>query len=211
MQGLAGRIEDMSSPSTQRTRADSARRAPLSREQVIAAAVALVDCDGLDGLSMRRLASEVGVEAMSLYHHVRDKADVLDAVVGAVLDQMVLPTSGTGADRALQVVREFRRVVRAHPNVHTLVVERAFRSPSVVAPSICLLDALADCGLSDDERIAAFWMLLSFVSGSLSCELAEMPDVSLEGSGLPEGLFGRDLDAQFERGLQTILAALGPE
>lgn len=177
----------------------------------MAAAVALVDRDGLDGLSMRRLAGELGVEAMSLYHHVRDKADVLDAVVGAVLDEMVLPASGTGRERALRVARELRRVVRAHPHVHTLVVERAFRSPSVVAPSACLLDALADCGLSDDERIAAFWMLLSYVSGSLSCELAEMPDVSLEGSGLPEGLFGRDLDEQFEGGLATILAALGGE
>ncbi len=200
----------MSSTGTRRSRAETTGRAPLSRERVVAAALVLVDRDGLDGLSMRRLAGEVDVEAMSLYHHVRDKADVLDALVGAVLDQIELPTSGDGRERALQICRELRRVVRAHPHVHTLVVERAFRSPSVLAPAVCLLDALAECGLEEDERIAAFWTLLSYVSGSLSCELADLPDVSLAGSGLPDGLFGRDLDEQFEGGLRTILAALGP-
>jgi AcrR family transcriptional regulator len=199
-------------PTTARSpRAKAARRPPLTREQVVAAALVLVDRDGLDGLSMRRLAGEVGVEAMSLYHHVRDKADVLDAVVGAVLDEIELPDAGGGRERALQICRELRRVVRAHPHVHTLVVERAFRSPSVLAPAVCLLEALADCGLADDERISAFWTLLSYVSGSLSCELADLPDGSLEGTGLPDGLFGRDLDEQFEGGLRTILAALGPD
>jgi AcrR family transcriptional regulator len=210
MQGAAGSIVAMSPAGTRRSRTEPATREPLSRERVVAAALVLVDRDGLDGLSMRRLAAEVGVEAMSLYHHVRDKADVLDALVGAVLDEIELPDSGDGRARALQICRELRRVVRAHPHVHTLVVERAFRSPSVLAPAASLLDALADCGLDDDERISAFWTLLSYVSGSLSCELADLPEGSLDGSGLPEGLFGRDLDEQFEGGLRTILAALDP-
>jgi AcrR family transcriptional regulator len=191
-------------------RAATTTRAPLSRERVIAAALALVDRDGLERLSMRRLASELGVEAMSLYHHVQDKSDVLDGMVGAVLDEMELPDRGRWDRRATQVARELRRVVRAHPHVHTLVVERAFRSPSVLGPVAVLLDALRDSGLPDDRVAGAFWTLLSFVSGSLSCELADVPDGLDEMADLPVALFAGDLDAQFEVGLQTVIGALGP-
>jgi AcrR family transcriptional regulator len=185
-------------------------RRPLTRARVVAAALGLIDRDGLDALSMRRLAGELGVEAMSLYHHVRDKSDVLDGVVGAVLDEMSLPVEGHWQGRCTQVSRELRRVVRAHPHVHPLVVERAFRSPSVVAPAAALLEALGESGMDDDDVVAAFWTLLSFVSGSLSCELADLPSDLGADSGLPALLFGRDLDEQFERGLATITRAVSP-
>lgn len=193
---------------TRRPKAERSQRAPLSRERVVAAALALVDRDGLDALSMRRLAAELGVEAMSLYHHVRDKADLHDGLVGAVLDQVRLPVSGSGRDRAELVITELRRVVLAHPHVHTLVVERAFGSPSVREPASCLLDALADCGLAEGERTTAFWTLLAYLSGSLSCELAEVPEFGPEGSGLPPSLFACDLDEQFDQGLRVVLDAL---
>ncbi len=188
--------------------ATGTRRAPLSRDRVIAAALALVDREGLDGLSMRRLAAELGVEAMSLYHHVQDKSDVLDGLVGAVLDEMQLPAGGPWDERVLQVAHELRRVVRAHPHVHTLVVERAFRSPSVLAPVAVLLDALAESGLPGEQVAGAFWTLLSFVSGSLSCELADVPEGLDELVDLPVALFDGDVDAQFDRGLRTVTRAL---
>jgi TetR/AcrR family transcriptional regulator, tetracycline repressor protein len=191
--------------------ATSAPRAPLSRERVVGAALALVDRDGLEALSMRRLAAQLGVEAMSLYHHVRDKADVLDGLVAAVLDEMRLPGSGPWDDRVMEVARELRRVVRAHPNVHTLVVERAFRSPSVLAPVAVLLDALGESGLDQEQLAGAFWTLLSFVSGSLSCELADVPEGLDQLVDLPVALFDADLDAQFERGLRTVTRALTTE
>lgn len=64
-------------------------RVPLSRRRVLRAAVGLVDRDGLDSLTMRRLAQEVGVEAMSLYHHVANKEAVLDGVVEVVLGEIM--------------------------------------------------------------------------------------------------------------------------
>ena len=200
----------MAPAATRRTEVDRTPREPLTRVRVVAAALALVDRDGLEGLSMRRLAGEVGVEAMSLYHHVRDKADVLDALVGAVLDEIVLPTSGAGRDRAHQLIGEMRRVVRAHPHVHTLVVDRAFRSPSVREPAACLLEALGELGLGDDDRVAAFWTLLAYLSGSLSCELADLAAPTPEGPGLPADLFDIDMDEQFERGLRLVLDAVAP-
>lgn len=82
-------------------------RVPLSRRRVLRAAVRLADRDGLESLTMRRLAQEVGVEAMSLYHHVANKEAVLDGVVEVVLDEIMTaveeteapPPSGTGGRR----------------------------------------------------------------------------------------------------------------
>jgi AcrR family transcriptional regulator len=69
-------------------------REPLTRERVLRAAVDLADARGIAALSMRRLAQELGVEAMSLYHHVRNKDDLLDGIVELVTDEFELPTPG---------------------------------------------------------------------------------------------------------------------
>jgi AcrR family transcriptional regulator len=69
-------------------------REPLTRERVFRAAIDLADASGIDALSMRRLAQELGVEAMSLYHHVRNKDDLLDGMVEVVTDEFELPTPG---------------------------------------------------------------------------------------------------------------------
>lgn len=183
-------------------------RSPLSRERVFAAALSLIARDGIAGLSMRRLAAELGVEAMSLYHHVSDKADVLDGVVATVLDEMVLPTEGRWDERTMQIAHELRRVVRAHPNVHTLVVERAFRSPSVLGPANALLAALSDGGLAAADLVCAFWTLLSFVSGSLSCEMAEVADGLDQLIRSSDPLFGGDEDRWFDAGLAAVTASL---
>lgn len=78
---------------TPRTDADELTeqpRVPLSRRRVLRAAVGLIDRDGLDSLTMRRLAQEVGVEAMSLYHHVANKEAVFDGVVEVILEEILV-------------------------------------------------------------------------------------------------------------------------
>jgi AcrR family transcriptional regulator len=70
-----------------------AARVPLSRDRVLAAAIALADARGIEGLSMRRLARELGVEAMSLYHHVANKDEILDGMVDAVIAGVALPAT----------------------------------------------------------------------------------------------------------------------
>ena len=73
----------------------SKQREPLSRERALQVAMALADAEGLEALTMRRLAQELGVEAMSLYHHVSNKNDILDGMVDLVFAQIELP-AGTG-------------------------------------------------------------------------------------------------------------------
>ncbi len=74
--------------------AGAQQRSPLTRERVLLAAVALADRDGLDALSMRKLGQELGVEAMALYRHVRDKDDLLNGVLEIVVGQIERPKSG---------------------------------------------------------------------------------------------------------------------
>src|SRR5687768_11190767 len=69
-------------------------RIPLSRERVLQAAITLADARGIEALSMRKLAQELGVEAMSLYHHVARKDDILNGIVEVVLEEIELPATG---------------------------------------------------------------------------------------------------------------------
>ena len=68
-------------------------RERLTRQRIIGAALHVMDTEGLEAVSMRRIAREVGVEAMSLYHHVRDKEDVLDGICEAVMGEFEYPDS----------------------------------------------------------------------------------------------------------------------
>src|SRR5438477_11164779 len=72
------------------------RRTQLTRERVMAAAIELADRDGIESISMRRLGQELGVEAMSLYTHVRNKNDLLDGMTDAVIGLIPLAAEGAG-------------------------------------------------------------------------------------------------------------------
>ncbi|TCC50721.1 TetR family transcriptional regulator [Kribbella capetownensis] len=85
------------------------RREPLNRERVLRAAITLADKEGLDALTMRRLGQEVGVEAMSLYNHVKNKDDILDGIVDLVLTDIDVLPAGTDWKKAMR-----RRSISAH-------------------------------------------------------------------------------------------------
>jgi AcrR family transcriptional regulator len=85
------------------------RRAPLSRERVLRAAIALADTGGIESLSMRRLGQELGVEAMSLYNHVANKDDILDGMVDLVFGEIALPEAQGDWKPAMR-----RRAISAH-------------------------------------------------------------------------------------------------
>jgi AcrR family transcriptional regulator len=92
------------------------RRTRLTRDRVVAAAIALADRDGVESISMRRLAQELGVEAMSLYTHVRNKDDLLDGMIDAVIGQIPVDAAGAGWKAALrEMVLAARGVVLRHP------------------------------------------------------------------------------------------------
>src|SRR5690349_8477694 len=109
-------------------------KAPLSREKILAAALAIVDREGLAALSMRRVAEAVGVEAMSLYHHVANKAALLDGVYELVLAELP-PWKRSSSWRASLRTRaiDLRATLRAHPNTLPLFATRPAATPAAIA------------------------------------------------------------------------------
>src|SRR5687767_14332680 len=91
------------------------RRAPLTKQRVLRAAVALADEHGLDALSMRRLGRELGVEAMSLYNHVANKDEILDGIVELIAEEVELPQPGSAWQPAMrQLAVSFRQLFLRH-------------------------------------------------------------------------------------------------
>ncbi|MFC5832126.1 TetR/AcrR family transcriptional regulator C-terminal domain-containing protein [Nonomuraea insulae] len=140
------------------------RREPLNREKVLDAALALADEEGLEGLSMRRLAKILGVEAMSLYNHVSNKADLLDGIAERVFAQVErpdpeLPWREQVRAVALNMYRAFLR----HPVVPLALVTDRSNPTSVRAlePLDALLGALFAAGFDE----AGAWRALSAVNG----------------------------------------------
>jgi TetR/AcrR family transcriptional regulator, tetracycline repressor protein len=106
-----------------------ADRPPLSRARILSAALGMIDRDGLDGLSIRALADDLGTRPMSLYRHVRDKADILGGVTAMLLGEIPsLSPSGVWTRDLREWAIGFRAVMRAHPRAVPLFAERPITS-----------------------------------------------------------------------------------
>src|SRR3990170_2509500 len=110
------------------------RREPLTRRRVIATALRLMDEEGIEALSMRRIGRELGVEAMSLYNHVKDKEDILDGITELVMTEFEFPEPHQDwRETVLETARAWRRMLKAHPKVLTLLSERKHPMESIEA------------------------------------------------------------------------------
>jgi AcrR family transcriptional regulator len=148
-------------------------RQGLDRALVFAAALELVDRDGLEKLTMRRLAAELGVEAPSLYKHVRSKDDLLDGVAEAIYGQVqVEPTEAPWPDRVAAHARAFRDVLLAHPNAIEVVAMRPVASASTLELMEHLLSELIDAGWDLDGAFSVLDTVVSFVVGVALTELS---------------------------------------
>ncbi len=142
----------------------------LSRERVLRAAVARADDSGLDGLTMRALADDLGVEAMSLYHHLRGKEALLDGLVESLMAEVGEATSAVldDADWRLGVRRRClaaRDVMERHPWGPALLLTRTSVPPPVFAHFEAVLAAMVDAGFSYHLGHRALHALGSMVLG----------------------------------------------
>ena len=158
-------------------------RAPLSRERILDAAIAFVDARGLTALTMRRLGTELGVEAMSLYRYVDGRDDLLEGMVDEMVDRLhldpdgVRPGSGEGWQAYLQwLAHGVRGLAREHPNVFPLIATRHPAAPWLRPPLRSLrvvedfLSTLVARGFTDDGAVAAYRAFSSFLLGHLLLE-----------------------------------------
>jgi AcrR family transcriptional regulator len=144
-------------------------RTPLSRERVLDAAIRLADEGGIESLSMRKLARALGVEAMSLYNHVANKGDLVDAITDLVVSEIELPAVGEEWDVAVRAcaVSAYETFMR-HPWACSLVMS-ATRARAVPVPRIryieWLLRCLREAGFSPELTYHAYHALDSHILG----------------------------------------------
>lgn len=152
--------------------ARSRAREPLSRQRAIEAAVALADRQGIDGLSMRRLAKELGVEAMSLYHHVANKDDILDGMVDAVFAEIEVPADAADwrsamRDRAVSQ----RAALLRHPWALNLMESRTSPGSETLRHHDAVIGVGLDAGLDLTLVAHAIALLDAYVYGFVLQEL----------------------------------------
>ena len=127
---------------------DRQRRPGITRDRITERALAIADADGLDALTMRRLARDLGIDPMSLYNHVRDKADLLDALQVRLLADLDIEAGDPGdlAGYLRSVGRAYRRVTLAHPAAMPVVFTRAITAPEALRPVEQILGTLGTVG-----------------------------------------------------------------
>ena len=167
------------------------RRAPLTRERVLRAAVALADEAGIDSLTMRGLGQALGVEAMSLYNHVSNKDDLLDGMVDVVVGDIVVPPSGTDWRSAMRArCISAHETLLAHPWAALQITSRLTIGPGMIRYLDATLGRLREGGFTIDGALDAWNALDSHLYGftlqelNLPFAVEESPSVS--ASVLPQ-------------------------
>jgi AcrR family transcriptional regulator len=201
-------------------------RTGLTREHVAQAALALADADGLEALSMRALADRLGVGTMTLYGYVRNKDELLDAVVDAAMAEGAdPPLEGDWKERLRGVVVYARRNLLRHPSLVELRVRRPVLRPEALRFSETSLQILRDAGFDVREGTAAFRLLFTYTFGFAALSPAESTEedrraalaalVALPAEEYPSLTEARDEASRamggeevFEYGLDRILDGL---
>ncbi|MBT3154504.1 TetR/AcrR family transcriptional regulator [Streptomyces sp. CHD11] len=215
-------------------RRKASARTPLSRERVIRTAVAVADEKGSAALTMRAIAEPLGVEAMSLYHHVAGREDILDGMVDAVFGEIDLPPRDTDWKSAMRHRADSARAVLGrHPWAIGLMDSRSTPGPATLRHHDAVIGALRAAGFSVGMTAHAFSVIDSYLYGFVLQELAmpfgdtaEMEQVA--GAlvrEMPAGAYphltelatervlkpGYDYADEFAFGLTLILDALHPD
>lgn len=141
-------------------------RSRLSRDRVVAAAIALADADGIQALTMRKLGVELGVEAMSLYHHVANKGDLLDGMIDGVFGEIDLPVDGTDWRSAMRRrAISAREAMSRHRWAIGLMESRTTPGTATLRHHDTVLGTLRAAGFSIKMAAHAYSLLDSYIYG----------------------------------------------
>ena len=181
-------------------------REPLTKERILETAVRIMDQEGLEAVTMRRLGRDLGVEAMSLYNHVEDKEDLFHGMIETVMREFVLPEDSVGRweDRVRILARSYRTVLRNHPEVIQLFAEheKPMTDAASLRPIETSLEALRASGLPDEEVAEAYKMFSGYIMGFVMQETRGV--FAAEHAGISE------IDASFPADALPNLAQLFP-
>ena len=214
-----------------RTESKAEHRRPLSRKRVMRAAFERADKDGIESLSMRKLAQELGVEAMSLYRHVRNKGEIVDGIIDRVFGEIGLPRCGVEWKTAMrQRAVSVREALARHPWAIGLMESRTTPGPATLQHHDAVIGCLREAGFSIAMAAHAYSVLDSYIYG-FALQQASLPfKTSDEGVEVADGILrqfsvdayryltemavehvlqpGYDYAVEFEFGLDLILDSL---
>lgn len=214
-----------------KTDSKSRPRAPLSREQVLQAAITVADEVGLQALTMRRLGKQLGFEAMSLYKHVANKDDLLDGIADIVIGQIEVPLiDGDWRAGMRQRAASARKVLVSHPWALGILENRGVMGPGALRYMEAVIGSLRAGGFSVEMAAHAFLLLDSYIYGFVVQELSMPIGTASEAAAEAESVLaeiptdeyphltemafqhargpGFDYVHEFEFGLELILDGL---
>ncbi len=145
------------------------RKPLLSRERIVEAASALVDTEGLDAVSTRRLAAGLGVSGPSLYNHFRNKDEILDAVADTVSAQVDLSMFEDGRDWRTALhdwAVSYRAALRAHPNIVPVLAQGPGRRPAGLRVADAVFGAMVEAGWPPAQATRIGALMRYFITGS---------------------------------------------
>ena len=187
-------------------------RQPLTREQIVEAALRIIKQNGVEGLSMRRLSKELGRSHMAMYYWVPDKAALLDLVASAALRGIPVPEDGGRGwePRLRELIGSIDEQLRANPGIGGILLDRMLSTDRRILNAA--MDILVDAGFDDADVLMAYATVHTYLFGRYQLVAAPPPASEQEAedtvarlvSQLPR-LSGRDF---FEFGVDTLIAGL---
>lgn len=219
MQSLRRKVTIMR---THRT-GSGARGEPLTPAAIVDAALRLIDGEGLEAFSTRRLGQALGVEAMALYHHFPNRAALLDAVTERLLAEIEWPAATTDVVVWLgEIARRYVDVARRHPAAFPLLATRRFNTEAALSFVERVIAVLVGAGVRIDVAADIFRGIGAFANGAALADIAVRRsraapspiDNGIDAKRLPHvARAGRwlgpaHIDRQFERNLDMLLAGV---
>ena len=207
-----------------RSRAKSSQRLGLNRDRVISEALDLLDREGLERFSIRRLAERLGATPMALYNHVDSKRALLQAIAETVVSNVdYRPVRGSWQNVVAACFRTLRAACLAHPGAVSLVESAEVLPAAVFRPMEITLSALKGAGLGEKDAMRAYFLLSTFTLGQVSYQIKGWSRGVDAATAAGEGLITPktfpavthaaghghwNFDEAFEFGLAVILAGL---
>lgn len=174
----------------------------LTRERIVDAALAFVDREGVDALTVRRLAAELGVGTMTLYGYFRTKSELLDSLADAAVEEIEQPDPSLAWDERLRhCMVDLCEVLIRHPSVVPLLTSRPPRSPTVRKGMELAMDCLREGGFDEQDALRAYLSLLAYVFGFAGFAAGSATGQSDGGTSF--------IEDQFTYGLDGLLVGLG--
>jgi AcrR family transcriptional regulator len=199
----------------------------LTRSRIITKAIELVEAEGVEAVSMHRLATELGCSVLCLYHHVPSRGALLDGVADRVMSAIELTPMPDRCweERLYAQARAFRKVASSYPRCVLAAVSRRPASARTLRPAENALSALADAGFGAQDAIAIVRALIAYTVGSILLQVGVAPGLadgeggitdrrSLRSAEFPQitqlsaALRANDPEADFDFGLVLLLQAV---